>query len=250
MQTSRPALIVSIHDVSPLTKAAVVKMLDDLAALGVGKTSLLVVPNHHHKAPLADDAPFCAWLREKQAAGHELVMHGYFHQRPVGGTWAQSLVTEHYTKGEGEFFDLSESAAAERLKKAQDEFSREKLRTVGFIAPAWLLGEAAERAVQAAGFDYTTRLQNIKDLKLGSICATQSLVWSVRAAWRRVVSRGWNAFLFRRLAVNPVLGVGLHPPDWEHAAIRSQVVRLIRAALAGREAITYEEWLLRFRARP
>lgn len=250
MQTSRPALIVSIHDVSPLTKAATEAMLEDLAALGVAKTSLLVVPNHHHKAPLAEDSAFCGWLREKQASGHELVMHGYFHERPAGGTWAQSLVTEHYTAGEGEFFDLSESAAGERLKKAQGEFEKEKLRAVGFIAPAWLLGEAAERAVKAAGFDYTTRLQNIKDLKSGAIYPTQSLVWSVRAAWRRMVSRGWNAFLFRRLATNPVMRVGLHPPDWRHVAIREQVMRLIGAALASREAITYEEWLLRSRARP
>ncbi|CAN5370875.1 DUF2334 domain-containing protein [soil metagenome] len=249
MQTSRPALIVSIHDVSPLTHASVVAILDDLASLGVCKTSLLVVPDHHHKAPIFENPPFCEWLRNQQFSGHELVMHGYFHQRPAGGTWAQSLVTEHYTKGEGEFFDLTQRAAAERLKKAQAEFARENFRTVGFIAPAWLLGDEAERAVCDAGFDYTTRLQNIKDLKSGAVCATQSLVWSVRAAWRRVVSLAWNSFLARRLASNPVLRVGLHPPDWEHPAIRAQVLRLIRAALASREAITYEEWLLRSRAR-
>lgn len=226
-------------------------MLRDLAEAGVLQVSLLVIPNHHHKAPLSENPLFCAWLRDKQDAGYELVMHGYFHERPAGGgSWPQALVTEHYTSGEGEFFDLSEDTATERLEKAKREFSKENLRTAGFIAPAWLLGADAERAVQKAGFEYTTRLRNIKDLKSGRVAMSQSLVWSVRAAWRRVMSLGWNAFLARRLAANPVVRVGLHPPDWDHSAIRAQALRLIRAALAGREAITYEEWLRRSRALP
>src|SRR5258707_1329370 len=118
MQTSRPTLIVSIHDVSPLTQERVGAILSDLASAGGTKTSLLVVPNHHHKAPISENPLFCSWLRDAQDIGHELVMHGYFHQRPSGGSLAQSLVTEHYTKGEGEFFDLSENEAASRLEKA------------------------------------------------------------------------------------------------------------------------------------
>jgi hypothetical protein len=46
----------------------------------------------------------------------------------------------------------------------------------------------------------------------------------------------------------PLLRVGLHPADWNHGIVRRQALRLIRAALAGREAMTYEDWLARLRS--
>lgn len=246
MQTSHPALIVSIHDVSPLTWDRVGEMLGDLAAAGVPKTSLLVIPNHHHKAPMNEDAGFCRWLAETERAGHEIVLHGYYHRRPAqGGEWTETLITEYYTAGEGEFFDLSEMEAAWRLEKAKTEFAAVGFHPTGFIAPAWLLGGDAEVAVKKAGFSYTTRLKNFKNLRTGEETPSQSLVWSVRSGWRRQVSLWWNAFLFRRLADAPMLRVGLHPPDWTHPAIRAQALDLIRAALAGREVITYDQWFAR-----
>lgn len=249
MQTSRPALIVSIHDVSPLTRETVDGMLRDLAETGVKRTSLLVIPNHHHKAPLAEDPAFCEWLRDWQCNGQEVVLHGYFHKRPSRpGEGARSLITEHYTAGEGEFFDLSEPEATLRLEKAKAEFAAAGFRPTGFIAPAWLLGQDAERAVKKAGFGYTTRLKNFKDLETGQENASQSLVWSVRSGWRRQVSLWWNAWLAGRLAQAPLLRVGLHPPDWRHPEIRRQALELIRAALAGREVLTYDDWLARLRA--
>ena len=249
MQTSRPALIVSIHDVSPLTREVVETMLGDLAEAGVPRTSLLVIPNHHHKAPIAEDPRFCEWLRNWQRNGQEIVLHGYFHKRPSRpGEGARSLITEHYTAGEGEFFDLSESEAFSRLEKAKGEFAAEGFHPAGFIAPAWLLGQEAEAAVKKAGFGYTTRLKNFKDLGTGQETVSQSLVWSVRSGWRRRVSLWWNAWLAGRLSGAPLLRVGLHPPDWSHPEIRRQALELIRAALAGREVMTYDGWLARLRA--
>jgi predicted deacetylase len=218
-------------------------MLGDLSAAGVTRTSLLVIPNHHHKAPMNEDAGFCRWLGETERAGHEIVLHGYYHKRPSqGGKWAETLVTEYYTAGEGEFFDLSELEAAWRLEKAKTEFAAAGLHPTGFIAPAWLLGGEAEIAVKKAGFSYTMRLKNFKNLDTGEETPSQSLVWSVRSGWRRQVSLWWNAFLFRRLADAPMLRVGLHPPDWTHPAIRAQALDLIRGALAGREVMTYGNW--------
>lgn len=243
MQTPRPSLIVSIHDVSPLTRVRVEDMLVALKEVGVERTSLLVIPDHHHKAAMAEDPDFCAWLREKQVQGHEIVLHGYYHRRPQGGAnWWQKLITEHYTAGEGEFFDLTENQAKARLEKAKVEFAEAGFHPIGFIAPAWLLGADAEEAVRKAGFLYTTRLQNFKDLRSGREDAGQSLVWSVRAAWRRTVSLWWNAHLAGRLKNNPLFRVGLHPPDWDHPAISRQILELIAGARKEREVATYADW--------
>lgn len=250
MQTARPALTVSIHDVSPLTWERTDEMLADLAKLGIGGVSLLVIPNHHHKAPVSQAAEFCGWLREQAAAGHENVLHGYYHLRqktPDDGPWKR-LVTSHYTAGEGEFFDLSKPEANTLLARGKEDFAANGISTRGFIAPAWLLGSDAEQAVKDAGFEYTTRIATFHDLKTGRTDAAQSLVWSVRAAWRRTVSLAWNKLLFEKMRTAPLLRIGLHPPDWNHEAIRGQCLQLISAALAGRDAITYEQWLDRQRA--
>jgi predicted deacetylase len=248
MQTPRRALVVSIHDVSPLTWEMVTQMLHDLTKAGVDRVPLLVIPNHHKMAPIREDAVFCEWL-STAAQRHEVVLHGYFHMRPGGVRgWWDTAVTEHYTAGEGEFYDLPEGEASSRLEKAKRDFAATGLSPRGFIAPAWLLGAEAEAAVKKAGFDYTTRLRSFKDLVTTRETNSQSLVWSVRAGWRRVLSLWWNALLARRLWEEPLLRIGLHPPDWKHGRIRRQALGLIRAALAGREAMTYEDWLARLRS--
>ena len=152
MQTPRRALVVSIHDVSPLTSKLVFAMIRDVAAAGVDHIALLVIPNHHSKAPIRENPEFCDWLRIS-AQMHEVVLHGYFHSRPqsAGGWWV-TFVTEHYTAQEGEFYDLSESEARLRLERGKREFAEVGLVPRGFIAPAWLLGREAERAVRGVGF--------------------------------------------------------------------------------------------------
>lgn len=249
MQTPRRALVVSVHDVSPLTRDVVVRMLDDLSAAGVERMPLLVIPNHHKKAPIGEDAVFSEWLKTA-AQRHEIVLHGYFHSRPGDGAegWWKSAITEHYTAGEGEFYDLPEGEALSRLQRGKRDLAATGLFPKGFIAPAWLLGSEAEAAVKSAGFDYTTRLRSFKDLVSGRETFSQSLAWSVRAGWRRVLSLCWNALLARRLRGAPLLRIGVHPPDWQHGRIRRQALGLIRAALAGRDAMTYEDWLAQLRS--
>jgi predicted deacetylase len=241
----QPALVVSIHDVSPFTSAAVRRMLGDLAEWGVARASLLVIPNHHGRGRFLDDAEFCAWLRGAVAAGHEAVVHGYFHRRDrrrEDGVF-QRLVTECYTAGEGEFHDVDEAEAARRLDRALEEFRQAGLNPGGFIAPAWLLGTDALRAVRRLGFRYTTWIDRVEDLADGRRFRSQSLVYSVRAAWRRVLSLAWNECLLRSLRDRPLIRIGLHPPDWGHPAIRAHARKCIVRALAGREAMTYEGWL-------
>jgi hypothetical protein len=53
---------------------------------------------------------------------------------------------------------------------------------------------------------------------------------------------------FSSLKKSPLMRIGIHPPDWDHGAIRSQILNLCRAALADREPMTYQHWLLRQRA--
>ena len=239
------ALVVSIHDVSPLTWRTTVNILEDLKPLGVTACSLLVIPNHHHKGHFLEDAGFCTWLGERAARGDEAVIHGYYHQRErkPGENAAQKLVTRFYTQDEGEFYDIDEETAFAAVSKAQAEFRQIGLGPSGFIAPAWLLSEPGERAIRRAGCAYTTRIGNVTNLETGTVHASQSMVYSVRNTWRRMASLAWNAQLFRRLRSNPLLRIGIHPPDFQHAAIWRQIRDSVSRALEDRVPLTYEEWL-------
>lgn len=245
--------VVSLHDVSPHTRTACAAMLRDLAAWGVARTSLLVVPDHHHRGHFLQDAEFCRWLAECVGQGHEIVIHGYHHRRErrEGESARDRMITRVYTADEGEFYDLPQAEAAELLARAQGQFAEFRAsyaptapKPVGFIAPAWLLGAEARRAVQAAGFRYTTTLRMVDDLARGMSHVSQSLVYSPRNAWRRVVSLAWNATLFRLLRRNPLMRLGVHPPDLQHAPLWRQIGRLTRAAVATREVRTYAEVLM------
>lgn len=239
------ALVVSIHDVSPLTLQKTKQILDDLKKIGCASTSLLVIPDHHRRGRISMNATFAEWLRERVAAGHEPVLHGYYHlreQQAADGVF-KKMVTQSYTAGEGEFFDLSETEARERLKSGMSEFTACGVAATGFIAPAWLLGDDAEYAVRSLAFEYTTRIATVSDFKSGVVHSARSLVWSVRAAWRRVCSLAWNRLLALTFRNAPLLRVGIHPPDWDHTAIRDQILNLTSAALAGRRSMTYQQWL-------
>lgn len=246
------ALVVSLHDVSPLTREVFAAMLRELAEVGVTKTSLLVIPDHHHRGHMLNDAGFCRWLEGLAGAGHELVVHGYYHQRPARGneTTRQRWITGVYTQGEGEFYDLSEEDAASLLTRAKEDFARLDAPTPrGFIAPAWLLSGAACRAVRDAGFSYTTYLTKVYDLAWTSyghgndFIFSQSLVYSCRNQWRRACSLWWNALLRRRLRRTPLLRLGLHPPDYQHENIWRQILRFAREEAGRRETTTYQDFI-------
>ncbi len=241
------ALVVSLHDVSPRTRPACERILADLAALGVDACSLLVIPDHHRRGHFLDDSEYCAWSREQAERGHEAVIHGYFHERArrPGESAMQKMTTRVYTADEGEFYDIDRAAAHALVTQARNEFREIGLIPHGFIAPAWLLGADAEAALRDLKVEYTTRLGSVLDLRTGTTHRSQSLVWSVRSGWRRATSRVWNAFLFQRLATNPLMRISIHPVDIEHAAIWRQIRAFIARALVDRSPLTYHAWLSR-----
>src|SRR5262249_53097778 len=148
-----------------------------------------------------------------------------------------------YTASEGEFYDIDRAQAAELVARGNAELGEAGLDPRGFIAPAWLLSDEAEDTLRELGCEYTTRLRSISDLRCGARHESQSLCWSVRAAWRRAMSLAWNAALFRWLENSPLLRVAIHPPDIDHPAIWRQIRGLIARAMKSRTATTYLDWI-------
>ena len=136
------SMVVSLHDVAPRTQKITSAIISELDAHGVRVCSILVVPDYHHEGFFARHPEFVKWLRALQADGHEIVIHGYFHQRPpqTGDSLRDKFMTSFYTQNEGEFYDLEYEEALRRITTARDEFRALGFHPRGFIAPAWLLG--------------------------------------------------------------------------------------------------------------
>lgn len=238
-------LVVSIHDVAPATRDACEKMLADLMRHHVRCCSLLVVPNYHERGASIADRSFMQWLRDLESDGNEIVIHGYFHQRPRRGreSLRAKLITRRYTNGEGEFYDLGYEDAYERITRARDEFKEAGLTPRGFIAPAWLLSPEAERAAADAEMEYTTRLTNVRDLRTRATFKSQSLVYSVRSSSRRMMSLAWNAVLARVLCNASLMRVGIHPPDIAHDRVWRQILGIVDQLTDTRQPTTYRDWI-------
>jgi uncharacterized protein len=242
---TRDYLVVSLHDVAPATQSVCDKILAELTQRGVRHCSLLVVPDYHHHGASMQDRQFVSWLRDLEATGHEIVIHGYFHERPrrADESFFERVVTQFYTQGEGEFYDLHYGEALRRIKTARDEFRAAGLKPRGFVAPAWLLSSEAERAARDAEMEYTTRLRTILDLRFGETTSARSLVYSVRNGWRRATSLAWNAALGPIVKDNPLVRLSIHPPDFSHPAIWRQIVDLISEMAPIRTPTTYQDWI-------
>jgi uncharacterized protein len=250
-EPERESLVVSVHDVAPGNRPRVEEIVTELGHHGVHVCSLLVVPNYHHRGCFTEDRAFVRWLQELEAKGHEIVIHGYFHERPArnGENAHEKFFTRLYTRGEGEFYDLEYDEALRRICRAREEFTGAGLTPRGFIAPAWLLGPAGERAAADAEMEYTTRLTGVRDLRSGEDFRARTLAYSVRSSWRRTASLAWNTALARHLAGARLARVSIHPPDKDHPEIWRQLLRLTDRLVENRTATTYRDWVAERRAR-
>ena len=242
---TREYLVVSLHDVAPSTQPIADRIIFELTQKGIRHCSLLVVPDYHRQGASMQNRQFVVWLRNLEATGHEIVIHGYFHERSQRAreTFFEKFVTRIYTQGEGEFYDLGYDEALRRIKTARDDFHSAGLNPRGFVAPAWLLSSGAERAARDAEMEYTTRLRTVRDLRSGETFPVRSLVYSVRNGWRRATSLAWNATLSRVLRDDPLVRLSIHPPDLSHPTIWRQIVDIISKMTPFRMPTTYQDWI-------
>lgn len=247
-----PALSVVMHDVAPATWAACHALLQVLDEVQPAPVSLLVVADYHRGQSIEQDTAFLRAMEQRLSRGDEILVHGLCHldESPAPGAWRERFFRRVYTASEGEFFSLSREDALERMRQARARFKALGWQPQGFVAPAWLMGQGAQAALRDSAFDYSTSRRELIALPSGRRFNAPSLVWSVRAAWRRRASALWNTYLLRRVLGDPqrypLLRLGLHPADAAHPECVGFWRQALQQALqAGREPMTKGAWLAR-----
>lgn len=240
----RPALLVSIHDVSPLTLSRSRRMVALMQELGVPLRALtvLVIPRHEDGAALDEDPATCRWLHELADAGACLCLHGFSHRMTGAATnpW-QWLWARAFARGQGELYLSDTVDCQRRLDAARATLNRAGLDGVthGFVPPAWLLSPAAAAVVGGAGFAFHEGLSGIRVggtvrarrlIGFGSLGAIESGVTAVHA-WLQSHRRAADT----RLA--------LHPVDLDRATSLAAIARTVRRLLPRTRPLNYLEFI-------
>lgn len=232
-------MCVVIHDVAPATQAACERLLSALHAIGDIPVTLLAVPRYHGGER---EPAFERWLRGRADAGDEVALHGYTHLDSSATRGGFDFIRRRiYTRGEGEFWGLSENDATRRIQAGSAWLASLGLAPTGFVAPAWLLGAPAWAALLRQPFDYTCTLRRFTILPENRSIDCQAQVYSHSTAWRRALSLLWNATLARLQSGRAVVRLELHPGDADHPALQRSWQRLAARQLASRRVCLLRE---------
>jgi predicted deacetylase len=240
-------LVVSVHDVAPPTQDRVEAILSRLTAIGVTRRSLLVIPNFRGEYPIDEHRAFCQWLRHREAAGDDIVLHGYEH---VGVGEPRSALERFrnrwFTDGEGEFLSLEYDQALDRLRRGRMIFGRAGFSATGFVAPAWLINRDGLRAARDLGFAYTNSYLGFTDLQQSRWHAAPSLVFGPGRLDEDLglVAQRRLSPLLRRF---PVIRVVLHPPCVDHQPRMQAMLDITARQIHGRTVTTYSQLLEQYR---
>ena len=237
---------VVLHDVASATRAACMRTLAAVAAVGDVPTTLLVVPRHHGEPATPE---LVDWLRLRSGKGDELALHGWSHRDELASVgFVDRLRRQVYTRGEGEFWALSEREATRRIEAGIAWFRGHGFPLAGFVAPAWLLGSGAWQALAMQRFEYTATLRELVHLPGRRAVTSQSIVYSTSNAWRRQCSLLWNGVVSLLERRNPLLRIELHPRDADFAPVRRSWQRALAHALRDRRAVTVADFMRHDRA--
>lgn len=210
-------LLVSIHDVSPRSEAAVDHLAERIEHLiGAPRLAMLVIPDHWRSAPIAGNAAFHTRLRQWAASGVEMFLHGWSHRDETPATRGLAAAkARHMTAGEGEFLNLSRAEASRRMRDGKALLEDILGAPVaGFIAPAWLYGAGALQALDDLGFGLAE--DHLKVWAPGSrrvLARGPVITWASRSPGRIRSSLGFAALARRVLPVLPTVRIAVHPGD-------------------------------------
>jgi uncharacterized protein len=223
---------VSIHDVSPVGAREVEAALEICHARAV-RPALLVVPNFHGQAPLLEDTRFCARLRDLQASGHEIFLHGFFHQsaESYDASSGQSRLSWLFAQrvvsgGEAEMADVPEIEGERRMAEGHRILEQAGLRVDGFVAPAWSMPKWLLPRLADRGCRFTEDHWHVYDPAARYKRASVVLNWATRSPLRLVSAVAWCRVAKCARGRVPTR-IAIHPNDMRFRLVRHEISRTL-----------------------
>jgi uncharacterized protein len=225
-------LLASIHDVTPYHA----DRLDHLVPLverivGPGRYALLVVPDFHRSGLLRDNLAFANRLRSWADAGCEIFLHGFSHlDESIHLSRTAKVKAERLTAGEGEFLGLDYDDATSRLQDGRSMLEDMIGRPVaGFIAPAWLYGSGALKALADQGFTLAEDHFRVWNPQTDAVLARGPVItYASRSLPRLASSILWSRIATIALTKAKTVRFAVHPHDVESPSLMREIERALR----------------------
>ncbi|MEJ5363808.1 MAG: DUF2334 domain-containing protein [Desulfosoma sp.] len=245
MGSSNKALIVSFHDVTPVTYNAFSAFAEELAAVGVFSLTWLIVPLWHGHLLLPPESPCAQYLRTRQAHGDTMILHGLTHRktgRPLGESFKNFIIRRVYTARESEFLHLREDILRRKIRLGKAILEGAGIGPTGFIAPGWIFPPDGHGILKEMGFLLTETYGHIHGVQTNRSVRAPVITASSRALWRTVLSRALVPALRHLYSDAVVVRVAIHPADLHDSAMRRLWLEVIGKLLGRREPRTLSSW--------
>ena len=217
-------LVVAIHDVTPGSAGAVVRLREMVARRAPGPVSLLLVPRFLGDEPWRA-GHFTRWTSARAAAGDELVLHGFTHITP-GGT------------SERELAHLSATDIGNRIDLGRSVLHGVGLAPGGFVAPCYDHPRTAHLACARSALTWWATRNGL--YRKGRRLLLPSLGLGASSALKRATSPSVARAAAAVLAPARSLRLDLHPADLDHRGLLAAAVDVLDRLLdQGRELTTH-----------
>lgn len=239
--TDAPALLISVHDVAPVTEAAARRWTDHLDERGVVST-LLAVPGPWRGRPLSEDRRTLDWLWIRDCGGDEIGLHGWSHRVDRRGTTARETFGRCIARGAEEFWSLHAHRAAARVRDGLAVLASADIHPVGFTPPGWLISAQARHAVLACGMTYVADHRGAASTR--SRFRAPALSHRPNGFGERAGAIALTRIAGRRAESGLPVRIALHPDDLDRPHLRRATLDAIDAVLdAGGVPTTYGQML-------
>lgn len=239
------ALAVAVHDVEPATFERCVRMRDWLGERGVERATLLVIPARDLH-PLAERSPgMVRWLLERERDGDSIAQHGFHHAPAQRGRPVRDR-TIGLGGQAGEFAGLDEEQTRRVVEAGWRVLKLAGIHPHGFVAPGYVYTPALRTTLKRR-FRWWAELFAVHHVALGPD-SRRTLVppplapaspTRVRGSLSRALARA-EAHI-QALMPQATLRLDLHPHDFDRPSRVAALERLLRAIVAGRRVITYDD---------
>ena len=172
-------------------------------------------------------------MRELQADGHEIYLHGYYHQARAASPTLGALGRAQHafnqkvvSGGEAEFSDVSPEEALQRLDDGERMLRDAGLAIRGFIAPAWSMPGWVLPLLGERGYAYTEDHVRVYDPAGKRSRASLVLNYASRTPGRLLSSVAWCRIARPARRVLPAR-IAIHPADMKYALLRGEIESLL-----------------------
>jgi len=218
----------SVHDVSPPTFALATGIVARLSSAGVGRVSILVVPEGEW--PEACIAQLRAWADE----GHLVALHGWSHRAPSPRGLYHRLHSLLLSRDAAEHLGRTREEVVAIVDRGVEWFAQKGLSAPAFyVPPAWAMGALRPVDLRRRGFASVETLTGIRDLERRRVRLLPLVGFEADTRARAVALRGLNAANegLARLTGRP-LRIAIHPHD-ESLLLHSDLDRWIERRVRG-----------------